>query len=163
MAKPFVLTRTFDAPRQLVWDVFTQAEHLKHWMGPTGALTHATVDLRPGGFFHYGMAMPNGDVMWGKWTFVESVPPEKLAVIVTFSDENQGTTIHPLSPTWPRETYSVTTLTEKDGKTHLRLEWTAYHATAEEQATFDAAHDGMNQGWSGSMNALDAYLKTLGK
>ena len=97
-----------------------------------------------------------------KWTFVEIVPAG-LTVIVTFSDEKQGITRHPLSPTWPRETYSVTTLTEKDGKTHLRLQWTAYHATAEEQATFDAAHDGMTQGWSGSTNALDAYLKTLGK
>ena len=47
-SKPFILTRTFDAPRALVWDMFTKSEHLKHWMGPTGALSHATMDLRPG-------------------------------------------------------------------------------------------------------------------
>lgn len=160
-SKPFILTRTFDAPRKLVWEVFTKAEHLKHWMGPSGSLTHATVDLKPGGVFHYGMAMPNGQVMWGKWTFVEIMPPEKLVVIVAFSDADQGVTTHPMSPTWPKETRSVSTFTEKDGKTTLRLEWTAYHATAEEQATFDAAHDSMTQGWSGTMNALDAYLKKL--
>lgn len=161
-SKPFVLTRTFDAPRELVWDTFTKAEHLKHWMG-IGSLSHATVDLRPGGVFHYGMKMPDGSTMWGKWTFEEIVPPEKLVVIVAFSDENQGITRHPMSPTWPRETRSVTTFTEKDGKTHLRLEWSAYHATAEEQAIFDTSHDSMTQGWSGSMNGLDAYLKTLRK
>jgi uncharacterized protein YndB with AHSA1/START domain len=161
MSKPFILTRTFDAPCELVWEVFTQAEHLKHWMGPTGALSHATVDLKPGGVFHYGMAMPDGNVMWGKWTFEEIVPPEKLVVIVAFSDADKGITTHPMSPTWPKETRSVSTFTEKDGKTTLRLEWTAYNATAEEQATFDAAHDSMTQGWGGTMNALDAYLKKL--
>jgi uncharacterized protein YndB with AHSA1/START domain len=160
-SKPFILTRTFDAPRKLVWEVFTQAEHLKHWMGPTGQLSHATVDLRPGGIFHYGMAMPNGDVMWGKWIFKEIVPPEKLVVIVAFSDADKGETRHPMAPSWPLETLSTTTLTEKDGKTHMRLEWSAYNATAEEQAVFDASHDGMTQGWSGTMNALEAYLKTL--
>jgi uncharacterized protein YndB with AHSA1/START domain len=158
---PFVLTRTFDAPRALVWETFTKAEHLKHWMGPTGALSHATVDLKPGGVFHYGMAMPDGSTMWGKWTFVEIVPPEKLVVIVAFSDEKQGMTTHPMAPTWPKETRSVSTFTEKDGKTTLRLEWTAYHATAEEQDTFDAAHESMTQGWGGTMNALDVYLKQL--
>ena len=97
-SKPFILTRTFDAPRKLVWEVMTQAEHLKHWMGPTGQLTHATVDLRPGGVFHYGMAMPDGTTMWGKWTFKEIVPPEKLVVLVSFSDENKGETRHPMAP-----------------------------------------------------------------
>jgi uncharacterized protein YndB with AHSA1/START domain len=158
---PFVLTRTFDAPRALVWEVFTKAEHLKHWMGPGGALSHATVDLKPGGLFHYGMAMPNGQVAWGKWTFVEIVPPEKLVVLVAFSDADRGITVHPMSATWPLETRSVMTLTEKDGKTTLRLEWTAYNATAEQQATFDAAHDSMNQGWGGTMAALETYLAKI--
>src|SRR6202012_2605555 len=124
-SKPFILTRTFDAPRKLVWDVFTKAEHLKHWMGPSGQLSHATVDLRPGGLFHYGMAMTNGTTMWGKWTFVEIVSPEKLVVIVSSSDVDKGETRHPMAPVWPMETLSTTTLTEKGGKTTLRLEWTA--------------------------------------
>jgi uncharacterized protein YndB with AHSA1/START domain len=160
-SKPFILTRTFDAPRQLVWDTMTQAEHLKHWMGPTGQLTHATVDLRVGGIFHYGMAMPDGTTMWGKWTFKEIVPPEKLVVIVSFSDENKGETRHPMAPVWPLQTLSTTTLTEKDGKTMLHLHWTAYNATPEEQAMFDSMHDSMTQGWGGTMNALETYLKQL--
>jgi uncharacterized protein YndB with AHSA1/START domain len=159
--KPFVITRTFDAPRALVWEMFTKAEHLKHWMGPGGALSHATVDLRVGGIFHYGMALPNGQTMWGKWTFVEITPPEKLVLIVAFSDADKGVTVHPMSATWPRETRSVTTFTESNGKTIIRLEWTAHNATPEEQATFDAAHDSMTQGWGGTMAALDAYLKSL--
>jgi uncharacterized protein YndB with AHSA1/START domain len=157
------LSRTFDAPRALVWDVFTKAEHLKQWMGPGGSLTHATIDLKPGGLFHYGMALPNGQTMWGKWTFVEVVPPEKLVVLVAFSDADKGFTTHPMSPTWPRQTKSITTFTEKDGKTTIRLEWTAYDATAEQQATFDGARGSMTQGWKGTYDALDAYLATLTK
>jgi uncharacterized protein YndB with AHSA1/START domain len=159
--KPFVLTRTFDAPRALVWDVFTKAEHLKYWMGPSGSLSHATIDLRPGGIFHYGMTLPDGKTMWGKWTFREIVPPEKLVIVVSFSDENKGITRHPLSPEWPEETLSTTTFTESGGKTTIRLEWRAINATEKERDTFDAAHDSMNQGWGGTYAALDAYLKSL--
>lgn len=158
-SKPFILTRTFNAPRKLVWETMTQAEHLKHWMGPTGKLSHATVDLRPGGLFHYGMAMPDGTTMWGKWLFKEIVPPEKMVVLVSFSDENEGDTRHPMAPVWPLQTLSTTTLTEKDGETTLHLHWTAYNATPEEQAVFDSMHDSMTQGWTDTMNALETYLK----
>ena len=162
--KDFVVSRVFDAPRELVWKAWTEADRLKEWFGPKGVtIPTVKMDLRPGGVCLYAMRMPNGQEMWGKWTFREVVAPERLVLISSFSDANGGVTRHPMSPTWPRETYSITTLTEKDGKTHMRLEWTAYHATSEEQATYDAAHDGMTQGWSGSMNALDAYLKTLGR
>jgi uncharacterized protein YndB with AHSA1/START domain len=100
--KPFILTRTFDAPRQLVWDTFTKAEHLKHGMGPAGTkMDHVKVDLRPGGVFHYGMKMPDGNTMWGKWTFREIDPPKKLVVVVSFSDENLGVTRHPRSAMAP--------------------------------------------------------------
>jgi uncharacterized protein YndB with AHSA1/START domain len=159
--KPFVLTRTFDAPRALVWEVFTKAEHLKHWMGPSGSLSHATVDLKPGGTFHYGMALPDGKVMWGKWTFREIVPQEKLVVVVSFSDADKGVTRHPMSADWPLETLSTTTFTESGGKTTIRLEWRAINASEKERDTFDAAHDSMTQGWGGTMAALDTYLAKI--
>ena len=57
----FVISRVFDAPRDLVWQSFTQAEHLKHWWGPKGfKMLSCKLDLRPGGIFHYGMRAPNG-------------------------------------------------------------------------------------------------------
>jgi uncharacterized protein YndB with AHSA1/START domain len=60
-SKPFVLTRTFDAPRELVFAAFTQLQHLQHWMGPKGfERVDCQVDLRPGGVFHYGMRAPGG-------------------------------------------------------------------------------------------------------
>jgi uncharacterized protein YndB with AHSA1/START domain len=51
--REFVITRTFDAPRDLVWRAFTEAEHLKHWWGPKGfKMLSCKLDLRPGGIFH---------------------------------------------------------------------------------------------------------------
>ena len=107
------------------------------------------------------MTLPDGKIWWGKWTFVEIVPREKLVVLAAFSDADKGYSAHPMDPNWPRETKSITTFTEADSKTTIRLEWTAYNATAVQQAAFDGAHTSMTQGWGGTFAALDAYLKTL--
>lgn len=155
----FVIERTFDAPRDLVWRAWTDSRHLLRWFGPTGcAIFVAKLELRPGGVFHYGMRAPNGAMMWGKWTFVEIQAPRKLVMIVSFSDEQGGITAHPMSPDWPRETLATTTFEEHGGKTTITLRWAAYRATAEEQATFDAGHDSMRGGWGGTLNQLAAYL-----
>jgi len=59
--EPFVLTRTFDAPRALVWKVWTEPEHLSQWWGPKGlTMLYCKVNLRPGGLCHYGMRTPDG-------------------------------------------------------------------------------------------------------
>jgi len=158
---PFVLTRTFNAPRQLVWDAWTKAEHLSKWFGPAGAeIISAKMDLRPGGMFHYGMKTPMG-VMWGKWMFKEVVAPEKLVVVTSFSDEQAGVTRHPLAPTWPMHTLSNTTFVDKGVKTEMTLSWTPYEATPEEIATFDAGRASMTQGWGGTMASLEAYLAKI--
>ena len=157
--REFVISRTFDAPRELVWKAFTEREHLMQWFGPKGfKMLAGTVDLRPGGTFHYGMQAPDGKTMWGKWIFREIVPPERLVTVVSFSDEQGGVTRHPLAPSWPLETLSTTTLAEAGGKTTITLRWSALNATNEERKTFDASHDGMRMGWTGTMDQLDAYL-----
>lgn len=160
--KPFVISRTFDAPRELVFAAFTQPEHLMQWMGPKGfQMTKCSVDLRPGGLFHYGLRAPNGAMMWGKWIFREITPPERLVVEVYFSDESAGVTRHPMAADWPLATLSTTTLVEQNGKTLMTLQWRALNATETEQKRFDASHDSMTQGWGGTMDQLTAYLGTI--
>jgi uncharacterized protein YndB with AHSA1/START domain len=133
----FVVTRTFDAPRELVWRVWTQREHLMRWFGPKGCtMPAATLDMRPGGTFHYAMRSADGSTMWGKWTFREIVAPEKLVVVVSFSDAEGGITRHPMSPTWPLETLGTTTFAEHDGKTTITVRWSALtNATRSTPAT----------------------------
>ena len=62
---------------------------------------------------------------------------------------------------WPLYTLSTTTLTETEGGTRMRLEWCALDASKVEVGVFDASHASMTQGWSGTMDMLDQYLKPL--
>ena len=163
---PFVITRVFRAPRELVFDAWTKREHLMHWMGPKGTtIARATLDLRPGGSFHYGMQSPDGHMMWGKWTFREIVRPERLVVVVAFSDESGGVARHPFVPNWPLETLSTMTFDEHAGigrGTTVVLQWAPHHASDAERQVFAASHAGMEQGWRGTMEQFEAYLATLG-
>jgi uncharacterized protein YndB with AHSA1/START domain len=160
--REFVITRTFDAPRDLVWRAFTEAEHLKHWWGPKGfKMLSCKLDLRPGGLFHYGMQAPDGSVMWGKWVFREIVAPERLAIVISFSDENAGITRHPFAPVWPAEMLGTTTFTAQGRKTLLTSRTIAFNATEDERNAFEAGFDSMKQGFTGTFDQFEAYLATL--
>ena len=157
----FVISRVFDAPREKVWRSFTEPERMKEWFGPKGSTVVASnMDLRVGGTYHGALRTGDGPVMWAKFIYREVVPPQRLVWQHSFSDEAGGLTRHPLSPTWPLKL--LTTVTFEDigaGKTRLTLRWSLLDATAEEQSTFDAAHDGMRAGWSGSFEQLEAHLQ----
>lgn len=167
LSAPFILERRFSAPRELVYAALTEARHLAKWMSPPGMeMAHCTVDAHEGGTFHYAMkpvGAPDASAMWGKWTFRELTPPERIVLVVQFSDEKGGVTRHPMSANWPLYTMSTTTLTEVPGGTLLRLEWRAMDASEVENATFDAAHASMSQGWGGSMDSLEKYLAQIQK
>lgn len=162
---PFVIERRFAAPRALVYATLTERQHLMKWMCPPGMeIAQCTVDARPGGVFHYAMqpaGVPNAPVMWGKWTFRELSPPDRIVVVVNFSDADGGVTRHPMAPTWPLQTLSTTTLSDVAGGTLMHLEWRALNATEIEEATFDGGHASMTQGWSGTMDGLEKYLAQL--
>ncbi|MEA2342429.1 MAG: hypothetical protein QOF63_598 [Thermoanaerobaculia bacterium] len=158
-ADDFVITREFDAPRDLVFKAWTEPERLAQWWGPKGfTVKVANINLRPGGMFHYGMVAPDGSEMWGKFIYREITPPERMVFIVSFSDESGGTTRHPMAPTWPREMLNTVTLTEHGETTTLTLRSSAYAASEEERATFKAGHSSMQGGFTGTFDQLAAYL-----
>jgi uncharacterized protein YndB with AHSA1/START domain len=163
VAEAFVITRTFDAPRALVFRAWTEVEHLRHWWGPVGMeVEHCTCDLRPGGAMHYGLRGPDGSMMWARWLFREIVPPERLVFIASFSDEAGGVTRAPFfDGGWPLETLSTLTFTEHDGKTTLTMVGIPIHATDAERATFKDTHQSMQGGWTGTLDQLTAYLEKL--
>lgn len=162
--REIVITRVFDAPRELVWKVWTDPNHLKHWWGPKGLTMLSTkVDLRPGGMFHYGMRTPEGHEMWGKFVFREIVPPERLVHVVSFSDPQGGITRHPMSANWPLEVLNTMTLVEQNGKTTMTLKGVPINATEEERRTFKEGHGSMQQGFKGTLDQLEEYLASIGK
>ncbi|XID94477.1 SRPBCC domain-containing protein [Paenibacillaceae bacterium WGS1546] len=89
-----VLERVFDAPRELVFTMFKEPEHLKHWWGPEGwDLPVCKMDFRPGGVWHYCMKCVDRDQgefygmeSWGKGVYKEIVEPEKIIYTDYFSD-----------------------------------------------------------------------------
>lgn len=89
-----VLEREFNAPPELVFKMFKDPEHLKHWWGPRGwELPVCKVDFRPGGIWHYCMKCVDknqgefyGMESWGKAIYQEIVEPKKVVYTDYFSD-----------------------------------------------------------------------------
>jgi uncharacterized protein YndB with AHSA1/START domain len=159
----FRLTRVFDAPRDAVWQAWTDPEQLKHWWGPKGfRWVRSALDLRPGGVFHYHLRSPDGREMWGKFRYHEIVAPERLVFIVSFSDAQGGTTRHPMSATWPLEVMNTLTLSELRGRTTLTLTGLPHNASEEERHTFRKGHVSMQQGFKGTLDQLENYLARAG-
>ncbi len=98
--RELVITRVFDAPRDLIWKAWAEAERLMHWWGPKGSTIRVgTFDFRPGGVFHYCMQSPEGFETWGKFVYREIVAPERIVFINSFSDAEGNLIRAPFSPT----------------------------------------------------------------
>jgi uncharacterized protein YndB with AHSA1/START domain len=106
------------------------------------------------------MRTPDGKEMWGKFVYREITPPERLVLVSAFSDEKGGLTRHPLAPSWPIEMLSTFSFAEAGGKTTFTVTWSPLNPTLQERATFEASHDSMKQGWTGTLEQLGAYLAT---
>jgi uncharacterized protein YndB with AHSA1/START domain len=106
-----VLTRTFNAPRRLVWEAATRPEHVRRWYG-CAAFTFTTceIDLRVGGSYRFTMRTPDGVDHTMTGVYREIVAPERI--VHTERYETTGFT----SP----DALVTMTLTEQDGRTRLR-------------------------------------------
>ncbi len=159
-SKPFIISREFNAPRDLVWQAWTERARFEQWFGPKGMkMRLVKFDLRPGGLTHYTVTTPDGKVMWGKAVYREVVPPTKLVWINSFSDKDAGITRHPFTKDpWPLQMLTVVTFAENAGKTTVTVNWLPYDSDADERRVFDASHESMKGGWGGTFERLTAYL-----
>ena len=162
LQKEFVISRTFDAPRERVWKAFTSADALAQWWGPKGAKIRVIkLDFRPGGIFHYAMAFQPGRDMYGRFIYREIAAPERMVFINSFSDPEGGITRAPFPQfegKWPLEVLNNMTLTEQGGTTTISLRGGPINATEEERKMFASMADSMRQGFGGTFDQLDAYL-----
>jgi uncharacterized protein YndB with AHSA1/START domain len=160
--RPFEISRVFDAPRDLVWKAWTEAEHLPRWFSPRGVtISKSTLDLKVGGMFHYCMRMPDGTEQWGRWIFREILPPDRLVFVVSFADAAAKAVRAPFSQDWPLEMLATVTFAAHAGigggtVVHVRSE--PVDATAAERRTFGEGHPSMRGGWTGTLDQLEAYL-----
>lgn len=91
--REIVATRTFDAPRELVFEVWTDPEHIGRWWGPEGftTTTHA-MEMKPGGVWRFVMHGPDGTDYQNKITFLEVVRPERL--VYEHRGDKDGEPVH---------------------------------------------------------------------
>ncbi|HLZ70725.1 MAG TPA: SRPBCC domain-containing protein [Dehalococcoidia bacterium] len=158
-APELTITRVFAAPRELVFKAWTELERLRQWWGPQGfTWVTGTLDLRPGGVFHYGMRAPDGADLWGKFVYREVTPPERLAFVSAFSDAAGNTVRAPFSATWPLEILNVLSFAEQEGRTTLTMQGYTVNATEAERKTFAEWRDSVQQGFAGTFAQLDAHL-----
>jgi uncharacterized protein YndB with AHSA1/START domain len=138
-----IITRTFDAPRSLVFKAWTDSEYLARWFGPQGFTSQILRnELRPGGAYRIHMQGPQGDDHWTQGIYREVVPPERLVMVGSWADALG-------KPTRPETTLTV--LFEDLGdKTKRTL-----HNAVFESVT---ARDEHRNGWSSSLDRLAKHL-----
>lgn len=158
----YTMTHVAAAPRSLVFEVRTKAEHYPRWFSPKGLKTVIRgFDLRPGGKVQYGMQFPDGNTMWGVMTFREIVEPEKLVYVTTFADEEGRPMRSTFSATWPLEVLWNLTLADHPQGTLMTMESRPLNPSDEELQTFVAAQESMRKCAGEMLEVLDAYLAEL--
>lgn len=137
-----LMTRVFDAPRQLVFDAFSKPELLKRWFGPRGwSLSVCEVDFRVGGGFRFVLTGPDGQKLGMRGVYRELNPPERSVHMESFDD-------------FPGESQVTGVFTEHDGKTTLTA--TVLYPSKEVRDT--VLQSGMEHGAAESYDKLAELL-----
>jgi uncharacterized protein YndB with AHSA1/START domain len=139
-----VITRIYDAPRELVWRAWTEPERLAQWWGPRGWNTKpedVTIELAPGGLFRVSSTSDDGREMTNEARYREIVPPEKLVIE------------EPAEDAWHEGAWTVVTLTDLgDGRTEMTMRATVH--------TTDEMRGAAESGLTSAFDRLAELLET---
>lgn len=145
-AHVLLITRVFDAPREVVFKAWTDPKQVAQWWGPRGFTAPVCeLDARPGGAMRIHMRGPNGVIYLMTGTYQEISAPERLVFLSSALDE-EGKPLF--------EVLNTITLTEQSGKTLLTLEARVVKSTA--KAVSHLA--GMEMGWTQTIDRLGEFL-----
>lgn len=158
----FVINRTFEAPLETLFEMWTNPKHVSKWLPPTGfRMEFVRTEIKPGGSNFYFMTNDQGMKMYGRMQYLEINRPDRIVYTQQFCDEKENISRHPMAPTWPETMLTVVTLTaEGPDETRVTINWEPHgHATPEEIEAFVKARAGMTLGWTGSFDKLEEYLE----
>jgi len=143
------IRHVLQAPRALVFKVWTDPKHLAQWWGPKGFTNPVCeVDLRPGGAIRIHMRGPDGTVYPMLGEYSEVVEPERLVFVSSALDKDG----HPLF-----EVVTTITFAEMGASTKLTM-----HASASKIKPEGKQHvEGMEEGWKQSIARLDEYVTRI--
>jgi uncharacterized protein YndB with AHSA1/START domain len=156
----YVLDRTFDAPRALVWRGWTDPELLPRWYGPNVTTIVHKLDLRPGGLW-LGEMQWGGNSHYQRVEYTDVSPMDRLVWLHSSCDANWNIIPSPMMADWPRVLLTTVTFAEDGARTKLRLTWVPHEASEAEIACFSGAIAGMGRGWVSGMDLLEKLLAEL--
>ncbi len=150
-AQELVLTRVFDAPRELVFKAWTDPKRVAQWWGPHGFTNPVCeLDARPGGAIRIHMRAPDGTVYPMTGLYQEVAEPERI-VFTSAALDAAGNAMF--------EVLTTVTFAEQGGKTKQTMRARVIKMTPQ-AAPYIA---GMEQGWTQSLERLTAYVATKSK
>jgi uncharacterized protein YndB with AHSA1/START domain len=150
-----VIERTFEAPVDLIWQMWTQPEHFKKWYGPKGfTVPVAEIEMLVGGKRLICMASPDGSMkMWTTGEYTEIIPKERLGYTESPADEN-GNVVSPsamgMPDGYPATTEVTVLLEDLGGRTKMVMT----HAGV-------PADSGAGGGWTQAFDKLADYIETV--
>jgi len=150
----FKIERIFDAPRQLVWNAFTQPELMMQWWGPDYfTCPSAKIDFQVGGKYLYCMRGPDGKDYWSGGTYKEIVLLEKIVCTDAFANEN-GEVVDPVTygfdPVFPKENVVTFTFVDMGEKSKLTILY-----LVDSEAVLEVMRKvQMREGWESSLDKL---------
>ena len=145
-AREVIITRVFDAPRELVFKMWTDPKHVAQWWGPKGFTNPVCeMDARPGGALRIVMRGPDGAEYPMTGVFREIAAPERL-VFTNVAVDKEG---HPLL-----EGLTTVTFAHEGGKTKLTLRTRAVGLVAQAARMLE----GMEAGWTQSIDRLEEHV-----
>ena len=157
----YVLDRTFDAPRELVWRTWTDPELLARWYGPGVDTIIHKFDLKPGGEWLNEMKWGENSML-SKAVFTEVTQPERLVWRQhSTTDKEWNDVANPKMPDWPRILLTTVTFVENGQKTDVRLVWQPFEASEAELACFAGAVANMGKGWESGYAIIEEILAEL--
>src|SRR5262245_47303347 len=145
-AQDVVITRTIDAPRDVVFKAWTEPEELSQWFGPLGySVLSPEIEPRPSGVVRLDMKGPDGTNYPNRGTVREIEAPERFAFETSLPDE-RGTPI--------LQVLNTVTLSEDHGRATLTLKAEVLDATP----AVAPCLDGMHAGWSQTLDRLGEHV-----
>jgi len=151
-----VITRVFDAPRELVWKAWTECERFMQWWGPKGFTAPVCeIDLRIGGKSFSSMRSPEGKDFYSVGVYKEIVAPSRIVVTDSFADKDGNVvpaTYYGMSSSFPLEMLVSVDFEDVNGKTKMTLRHSQTEGLSDKERT------DMQRGWIESFDKLEEYL-----
>lgn len=156
----FVMERNFDAPPELVWRTWTEADLVERWYGPGVETYIHAFDVKPGGLWINEMRMDDQS-MFQRMEYTEVEPPARLVMLMSNCDADWNVIDNPMMPQWPRTFLTEVELEAEGDGTKLTLRWIPHEASDEQNEAFARAMDGLEQGWGAGMTLIGEILEEL--